>query len=188
MRSLVRRTRGGERGAAAVEFALVVPLLILLVFGIIEFGMAFKDSLTVASATRTGARTASALPRSASFHTATVDAVREAVEALPDGAVEELWIYKAGNDGLPVGRTDFSSGCSSCTQWNWDDATDTFVSASPATWNPLTQDACAGTGDSVGIYLKVNHDFVTALFGSDMTLTDHTVMRLEPKPAFQGCR
>jgi Flp pilus assembly protein TadG len=39
-----------------VEFAFVAPLLFLLVFGIIEFGIAFNHSLTVTDAVRAGAR------------------------------------------------------------------------------------------------------------------------------------
>ncbi|MGD9798357.1 MAG: TadE/TadG family type IV pilus assembly protein, partial [Acidimicrobiia bacterium] len=97
MRSIRNRTRD-EDGAAAVEFALILPVLVLLVFGIIEFGMAFKSSLTVTSATRSGARTASALPRESNFHEATANAVARSVSTLPDGAVEELWIYKAGTN------------------------------------------------------------------------------------------
>jgi Flp pilus assembly protein TadG len=39
---LRRSTRtSGDRGAALVEMAIVAPLLILLVFGILEFGLAF---------------------------------------------------------------------------------------------------------------------------------------------------
>lgn len=59
------RTSRGERGAAAVEFALVVPLLLALVFGIAEFGRAYNISATLANAARTGARTM-ALENSAS--------------------------------------------------------------------------------------------------------------------------
>ena len=55
----------GERGAAAVEFALVVPLLLLLVFGIANFGRAYTISATLGNAARTGARTM-ALENSAS--------------------------------------------------------------------------------------------------------------------------
>ncbi len=55
----------GERGAAAVEFALVVPLLLLLVMGIAEFGRAYNISTILTGAAREGARTM-ALQNSAS--------------------------------------------------------------------------------------------------------------------------
>lgn len=45
-----------ERGAAAVEFALVVPILIVLALGIAEFGRAFQTQATLAAAAREGAR------------------------------------------------------------------------------------------------------------------------------------
>ena len=48
---LRRRRQDNERGAALVEMALVTPLLVLLVFGILEFGLAFRDRLTVSNAT-----------------------------------------------------------------------------------------------------------------------------------------
>jgi hypothetical protein len=41
-----------------VEFALVLPLLLGLLFGIIEFGFLFKDQLSIQQAAREGARTA----------------------------------------------------------------------------------------------------------------------------------
>src|SRR5581483_7955431 len=47
-----------ERGQAAVEFALVVPLLLVLLLGIVEFGIAFSHYVTLTDATRVGARKA----------------------------------------------------------------------------------------------------------------------------------
>jgi Flp pilus assembly protein TadG len=56
-RRAVRRTRG-ERGQAYVEFALILPVLLLLVMGIIQFGNAFRTYITLTDATRVGGRQA----------------------------------------------------------------------------------------------------------------------------------
>jgi Flp pilus assembly protein TadG len=48
--------RGRDRGAAAVEFALVLPLLVALVFGITEFGRAYFVQTTLSGAARDGVR------------------------------------------------------------------------------------------------------------------------------------
>lgn len=53
-----RRGRG-EGGASALEFALVVPVLLLIIFGIIEFGFMFQAQLALTHAAREGARLAS---------------------------------------------------------------------------------------------------------------------------------
>lgn len=45
-----------ESGAAAVEFALVVPLLLLLLLGIVEFGRVFNAQMQVTAAAREGVR------------------------------------------------------------------------------------------------------------------------------------
>ena len=45
-----------ERGAALVEFAIVLPLLLLLVFGIIEFGFLLYNKAMITNASREGAR------------------------------------------------------------------------------------------------------------------------------------
>ena len=50
--------RDSDRGAAAVEFALLLPLLLLLVFGIIDFGRAINAQITLTQAAREGARLA----------------------------------------------------------------------------------------------------------------------------------
>ncbi|MBB1017230.1 pilus assembly protein [Dietzia sp. DQ11-71] len=49
-------TPSRDRGAAAVEFALVLPILLLLVIGILEFGRAYHVQTTLSNAARDGAR------------------------------------------------------------------------------------------------------------------------------------
>lgn len=48
-----------KRGQALVEMALVLPILLLLVFGIVEFGRIYHCHMTLTSATREGARAGS---------------------------------------------------------------------------------------------------------------------------------
>src|SRR5687768_14566010 len=52
----MRRRLRDERGATAVEFAFIVPLLIVLVLGIAEFGHAFQVQGTLSAAAREGVR------------------------------------------------------------------------------------------------------------------------------------
>lgn len=55
---IAARVRRGEQGAVAVEFALLLPVLVLLVFGIIDFGRVFNAQISVTQAAREGARLA----------------------------------------------------------------------------------------------------------------------------------
>lgn len=53
------RGRDDERGSVMAEFALVLPVLLFILFGIIEFGIAFNRAQAVEAAAREGARLAS---------------------------------------------------------------------------------------------------------------------------------
>lgn len=53
---LFRHHDRNDHGAAAVEFALIVPILILLLFGIFEFGRAYNTQISLSGAAREGAR------------------------------------------------------------------------------------------------------------------------------------
>jgi hypothetical protein len=187
-----RLRKRSERGAALVEAALVLPVLLLVVFGVFEFGFAFKNSLTITSATRSGSRVASALPRTADYEINTAAAVRGALlNAFQSGDLEYLTIYKADADtGEPVNGGGFET-CTECYRYRWDASAQggegdwAYVAGA---WPPLTQAACGDDAmtDYVGVYVRASHNFLTAAFGSSRTLTAHTVMRLEPVPTIGG--
>jgi Flp pilus assembly protein TadG len=73
-----------ERGATAVEFALIVPLLIVLVLGIVEFGHAFQVQGTLSAAAREGVR----LMALQNDPTAARAAVRNAATSLKPGITD----------------------------------------------------------------------------------------------------
>ncbi len=50
-----RLARSG-RGQSLVEFALVLPILLIMIFGIIDFGMGLRSYISLTNATREGAR------------------------------------------------------------------------------------------------------------------------------------
>jgi Flp pilus assembly pilin Flp len=67
LRARLRRANGGggeraEAGAAAVEFALVLPILVLILFGIIDYGLYFNTSLQARWGVHDAARAAVVAP------------------------------------------------------------------------------------------------------------------------------
>ena len=70
------RSHPGERGAAAVEFALILPVLLILVLGLVEFGRAFNVQISLSNAAREGARYMA-------IHNDSDDAKAAAIDAAP---------------------------------------------------------------------------------------------------------
>lgn len=191
MRLLWRRKAvGREDGAVAVEAALIIPVLVLLVFGMIDLSLLLRDHVATTSLVRAGARTASALPRVPSLVEDTVDAMERAGSALPKDSYEELWIYRAGPEGFPVGNTEsnpFASCATDCVRYAWNDSRDSFGRTS-GTWDPASINACPGDPDAmaVGVYLKANHNFVTGVFGGSTGVADHAVLKFEPLATYSS--
>jgi Flp pilus assembly protein TadG len=179
-----------DRGVAAVEAAIITPIFLLLVFGIIEFGLVFKDQLAITSAVRAGARIASAEPRTATFATDAAGQVAREGAALDMTDVKALWVYQADTSGHPVGAGGtFATCATNCVQFTWNNSSKTFDQTS-GSWSATSQNACEGTQDNVGVYLSFNHPGVTQAFFNSIGLSSYTVMRFEPIPTLQtgGCK
>ena len=71
-----------QRGQTAVEFALVAPILIVLLLGIIQVGIAFHDYVTITDAARAGARKAVVARFTGGTTATTEQAVRNAASDL----------------------------------------------------------------------------------------------------------
>ena len=73
---------GSERGQAMTEFALALPILALLLFAVIQFGIVFNNYVTLVDATRAGARKGAVARRLPNPASATVSAVRNSATDL----------------------------------------------------------------------------------------------------------
>ncbi len=165
-----------QRGAALIEAAIIFMPLCIILFGIIEYGFIFKDSLTLSSATRAGARTASAAPKQTDFYTATVAAVTKGAQAASFKNGDTLFIYKADSNGNPTGGNE-KVCAADCQRYVWNGST--FAQSGGGTWAISSQVACLGNADSVGVRLQLSHDAISG-FAKNIQLSEKTVMRLEP--------
>jgi len=91
------RRRRAERGSAAVEFALLLPILLLVLLALVQVGALARDQLVLTQASRAGAREAAV--------NGSVDAVQEVVRSAAAGLdaerveIDVLW---SGARGTPV--------------------------------------------------------------------------------------
>ena len=116
------RARSTERGAALVELALVLPLLLVVIAGIVDFGLAFQRFEVVANAAREGARlgtkpnygTAAVRQRVRDYikqglgisTTAALDAVVPAGSITGSPSPVSRSILSSGTLSVPVSRVD----------------------------------------------------------------------------------
>ena len=173
------RTRR-ERGAAALEFALVSPLFFLVVFGGIEIGLMFRSHLALQDMSRSAARVAS-IQRNAP------DADREILQRVVSGSaslngeVTKVIIFSAPtlDAGLPASCIDGSDNPSSqsglCNAYGPE-----FVdvaSGVAAVETGLTS-AQRTQWQNLGIYIEYDYEYVTGFFDS-ITLSAETVEVVE---------
>jgi Flp pilus assembly protein TadG len=74
-----------ERAQSLVEFALALPILVLLLFAVIQFGVAFNNYVTLTDATRAGARKAAVGRQLSNPQSTTITAVRNSATNLKQG-------------------------------------------------------------------------------------------------------
>jgi hypothetical protein len=198
MRKLRRRRAEGSRGAALVEAAFITPVFALLIFGMLEFGLTFRDYLTVANVSRDGARAASAYGDSQYADYDIIQVALQSSKGFRPNEIQRLIVFNAGAVNANIFDTAHpANACLTATQGiaglcNVYDSTDLARSRSAfgcksteeldRYWCPTTREVRAsGPPDYIGVFVKARHDFITGLFGPGMDLTDVLVMRIEPK-------
>ena len=105
--SRVRRLGADERGVFAVEHALILPFLLLLLSGAIDLGYALTQSSSLTGAARAGAQYAMRFPSDAA---GIKDVVTKAVSYDPDSLTVSSKLACECEDGTAVACTDTCGG------------------------------------------------------------------------------
>lgn len=188
-----------ERGAIMVEAVMVFPILIVMMMGSLEFGMAWRDSTTVATALRASARTAATQGNDGAADYYSLQALKAGLSGIPTAAIGRIVVYNATTNSAPdpvclsmtaPGGQTGTRACNVYTGASLSLASTSFSSTAtgscPASavdryFCPLTRNVVQATGtDYIGVYIQVRHDFVSRLFGANLTIKDKLIVRLEP--------
>jgi hypothetical protein len=196
------------RGQSLVEFALIVPVFVLCLMGMLEFGLAFNHNMTLEYATREGSRTAAGLGDGGSTNCLAgvdlnnIDAqivagvqriLKSPGSPIDMAAVTDIAIFQADANGQPIG--------SAINVWRYTPGAGPDIdpglgidrldfSQNSVGW-PVCSRNTGPNPDSVGVRVRYNYAFQTPLGGiagffsngpqTLIAMTDATVMALNPQ-------
>ncbi len=192
-------TRNGQRdrGAALVEAALVTPIFLLFIFGIFEFGLLFRSYLTTTTASSEAARAASVASGGPTADYLILQSMAHGLAPQNGDNMIKMVVYDAPDANAEVPAACLNGPVTDLCNYytpplvalpyldedghrtpHWgcgDDSVDKFFC-------PLDRNTSAeppGPG-YVGVYVETRHQYLTGFFGTERTLRDTTVVRIEP--------
>lgn len=198
-----RSPRSRTRGQGLVEFAIILPLFLLILLAMAEFGFVFSHELTLTYATREGARTGSALAEggtttlTCTAHGATTNIDEQVIASVqrvltsPGSQVDraqvsQIRIYKADANGAETGYVNV------WVRGAWTSADGTLSlewMPSSGNWSACGRDNGVNA-DLLGVSVRYTYNMVTPLssvlrfFGgpgaTSLAMSDKTVMQLNP--------
>ena len=178
------RLHTGDKGAALVESALVLAILLVLAVGAFEFGMAFRDWLSVSSATREGARVAASAGPVDAADCAILEATAGSLLSIDGGRIRLVDIFQANSAGDPIGSfqtyrpfdssTDDSANLR-CTSW---------FAVNETGYPPAGRDNLGADRDWIGVRLEFEHSWKTGFlwWSGSVDWSDRTIVLMEPEP------
>lgn len=203
MKTVLRRrsSNGHERGQSLVELAISLPVVLLLLLGMLEFGFAFSHHLVLEYATREGARVGAALangtdevvcgPALDEYVIAAVQRVLTPGGQIPIPQVNSIYIYKAdanGNMGSGNKWVPSVDASGNGTGPVVEGQNLKFARSGGTNWNPCSRTNTSGNTNSIGVSIAYDYLYITPLgnlmgvAGTPDTLriSDRTIMALNP--------
>ena len=193
-RRSLRRFLADKRGVSAVEFAMLLPVLVLLIIGLIEFSFVWNSRNTVLFASRDG----SMLAAEGGSLDGTDCVVLKRIESdvvSPSSALrlQQVQIYWSDRNGDQIGANQNVYTRSGSTSCNYPDGSTITVPYTLTTAGYLESARCsvlAGCGgshttvDTIGVRVTYQHFWLTSFVrfaGSSVTFTEASITRAEPQ-------
>jgi hypothetical protein len=207
MTRLVRHSRNHRAaGQGLVEFVVVMPVFLILLAGMLEFGLAFSDKLTLGNATREGARIGAALATGSEtscsgdpygVDTTVIASIQNILKSGGSDVtmtnISSVRIYKADAAGRQVGSYvnvwTYTPGSGPDADPGAGTETIDFSPSSVA-WAACTRSNSTPNPDSIGVSIVYDYRLQTPLAGlmsllggsqaATIHIVDATVMALNP--------
>ncbi len=197
------RRRTGQDGQGLVEFAILVPVFVILLLGMLEFGLAFNHQLTLGYATREGARIGADLvngggqlgcgagqsPNAAHVDSIIIESVDRVLTSsgspVPVSQVTRIRIFHADQNGADTLGQD-NDWVYTATPYTLFDLTQVSFKPGTATWGSacnrsnVVGHTYANQVDSIGVSISYTYTTTTPVGASSIPMTDVTVMQFNP--------
>ncbi len=194
-----RHTRDRSRGQSLVEFALVFPLFVVIMLGLIEFSFVFNAVLATNFSSRAAALLAAEAGNGIGADCVILKSIEDEMTAPADkGRIVDVLIYRANPDGTPFGggqqtRYVRSTTGTSCTYPATPPVTITVpyvlsgVDGYPEANRCNTLAGCGGQPmHTIGVRIQYSHTWKTPLSNwlpggsTGWTFSRQNAMRMEP--------
>jgi Flp pilus assembly protein TadG len=183
-----------DAGQAMVEFALVMPVLLLLIIGLIEFSFVWNSRNTVLYAARDGSMLAAEGGSNAGTDCVVLNRI-EADVISPATAIrlQQVDVFWSDSNGAQIGTNVNVYDRSGSTTCDYGDGTSVTVPYTLTTGGYLEADRCevlAGCGgshptvDMIGVKVTYHHNWLSSfaqITGSGVTFTQSSITRAEPQ-------
>lgn len=171
-RSSGKRTR--PRGQTLTEFALVVPVLLMLIMGVLDGALLMFSVGTARYAAAEGSRVAATLGNVASTDTQVVATIRDKVSGTQLFSVQEVDIYKVNQDG----NGNLTQDPTNINKYALDG---TPLNSTP--WPPSTRNVGNGTSDFIGVTVNYTYTWKAGFFApiGPLRTTAVSYVRIEPQ-------
>lgn len=176
---------GTERGAAIVEFAVISIILVILIFGVVEGGLAFRAKLSVSNSADEGARRGSVAAKDPFADYEVLQQIK--AHSISPETITTIVIYKADDSTSPP--PDACKVASSSTlECNRYVTTDLLrprgdfgsCGALDGSWCPSDRSSDLRSGDLLGVWIDAEFDSPSGALGS-IDFEEISILPIESK-------